>query len=734
MSLLRIFCALFLFLPLISLANTNPRIGVVLGGGGARGFAHLGVLQELEKLRIPIACISGTSAGALIGGMYANGMSLAQMDEIFKNTNWDAMLSGKPDRRAVPFDRKSDDYKNYLDISLGLRNNSIQVPRSALNSQDIDLYIRQLTRDRVVTSFDSLPIPFRALATDLSNGQAVVFDKGSLATALRASMAVPGLFVPVEDEQRLLVDGGLARNLPIEDIKGKCADIVIVVDVGAKLLEADQIQTWLDVLTQTSILMVERNAQEQKQWLSDDDVVITPDLQGFSAASFAQNQAIIQHGVTAVESMRSRLERFSVSAEVYQQWQAKLILPSEPTMNEIRIVEPITPQYINPDALKNSLNIRSATYSSISDIRQTLQTLFASGDYDSLTYRINEQNGQNVLDIMPIERAIGPNYLRFGLTLEGTTTGDANFNFLVSYLRTWVNKTGAYWRTDFQLGQNKSLSSQFHQPLALNSPFFIEPSVAYSEENWPFFTLDHHKYAEINWIGLGTDLDFGVTLGRYGELRTGPFWRYYDPHVTMGALPPSQALFAQKSHESGWKVAGVLDQFDNPRWPRTGYFVSADLRHDFTSISAINNRYYALIAEKASTFKDITFRFTGKLKGNIRSEDTTQSLRPQFLGGFLNLSGYQQNELYGDRVALARLMLYWRIATLPSALGSGVYAGSSFEWGKVWDRSFSSLDTHWLFGGSLFLGADTLLGPFFIGMGNAEGGQLTGYMFLGVNY
>ena len=341
-------------LPLLAQAVEPPRIGVVLGGGGARGFAHLGVLQELEKMHIPIACIAGTSAGALIGGMYSNGLPLDEMKQSFKQADWNAMLSGKPNRADVPYERKNDDYKNYLDITFGLRDGQFRVPRSAVNSQDIDLFIRQLTHDRVIDSFDHLPIPFRAVATDLSNGDAVVYDRGALSTALRASMAVPGLFDPVEDQGKLLIDGGVARNLPIEDLKHRCADLVIVVDVGTPLLQTDKIHTLFDVLAQTSNLLVTRNVKQQKALLDEHDIVIRPDLNGFTSASFADNQAIIERGVQAVDPVRKRLAALAVSPEAYRAWQARLVRPVSPKIDQVRVATGVT-TFINPQQLVNRL-------------------------------------------------------------------------------------------------------------------------------------------------------------------------------------------------------------------------------------------------------------------------------------------------------------------------------------------------------------------------------------------
>ncbi|MBV8047108.1 MAG: patatin-like phospholipase family protein [Paludibacterium sp.] len=710
-----------------------PRIGVVLGGGGARGFAHLGVLRELEKLHIPIACIAGTSAGALIGGMYANGLPLDEMQQSFKDADWNAMLSGKPDRAQVPYERKNDDYRNYFDITFGVHDGVFRVPRSAINSQDVDLYLRQLTRDRTVDSFDHLPIPFRAVATDLSNGDAVVFDHGSLATALRASMAVPGLFDPVSDQGRLLIDGGVARNLPIEDLKHRCADHVIVVDVGTPLMKTDQIHNLFDVLAQTSNLLVTRNVRQQKALLDDQDIVIRPDLNGYSSASFADNQAIIARGAAAVAPVRERLKAWSVPPDAYQAWHTRLTEPAPPKIDRIEVVSPVA-GHINAERLASALGQDDGQAGNLDGTRQKLRSLFAGGDYDSLSYRIQDIDGRSVMQVLPVERAVGPTYLRFGMNLKSSTTGDSSVNFLASSLSTWLNAYGATWRNDVQLGTDTAVRSEFYQPLGLDSPMFVAARANYQQVAWPFFDDNHHKYAQLDLSESGGALDAGVALGKYGQLRGGPYWVQYDPSVNMGQLQPSQSWLEQKTTEAGLQLSAIADQFDNPRWPRSGYFFDSNLRYGMPDWTGVNTRYYGLTAENATTFGDVTWRLTGKLKGNLDVADPNHFNTPQFLGGFLNLSGYQQDELYGEKVGLARAMVYWRAATLPSALGSGLYAGASLEMGKVWRRNFGDQDTEWLPGGSLFLGADTILGPFFVGVGSARGGRPIGYMYLGFDY
>jgi len=502
--------------------------------------------------------------------------------------------------------------------------------------------------------------------------------------------------------------------------------------VGTPLLQTDKIHTLFDVLAQTSNLLVTRNVKQQKALLDEHDIVIRPDLNGFTSASFADNQAIIERGVQAVDPVRKRLAALAVSPEAYRAWQARLVRPVSPKIDQVRVATGVT-TFINPQQLVNRLESENHG-DTLANTRDSLRQLFAGGDFDSLTYRVENQNGRNVVDVMPIERNIGPNYLRFGLNLKSSTTGDSTFTFLGSHLRTWVNSAGGSWRNDLQLGSDKLFHTEFYQPLGVDNPVFVAAQAGYKESAWPFFNQQHVKYAQLNLSETNIGLDAGVALGKYGELRTGAYWRQFTPQLKMGVLTQQDAVQSEKQHEAGWHVSAVADQFDNPRWPRQGYFFDGDVRYAVPSLGSVDSRYYSMTAEDVQTMGDITVRMTSKLKGNLQGDNAGQYYAPQFLGGFLNMSGYQQDELYGDRVALGRLMVYWRAATLPSALGSGLYAGGSFEMGKVWRQGLTGADTNWLPAGSLFLGADTILGPFFLGVGNAKGGRLTGYMFLGVDY
>lgn len=728
---------LLLFLCSVSMLSraeetaARPRIGLVLGGGGARGFAHLGVLEELEKRQIPIACISGTSAGALIGGAYASGMPLADLRKLLEATDWDALLAGSPARSSVPFDRKRNDYKNYFDLAMGVRDGKLITPRGAINSQQIDLFIHRMVRDIRVDSFDQLPIPFRAVSTDLLSGDAVVFDKGELALAMRASMAVPGIFDLVEDHNRLLVDGMLARNVPVQDIKGRCADQVIVVDVGEPMKKADEINTLFDVISQTTNIAVNRNVAEQLALLGPDDIVIRPDLSQFSAADFNKYAQISEQGSKAVAQVSTQLDALGVPDDAYQRWHARLAKPLEPTFDRVEVAG--SSGFVNEKPLVSAFGTDDKQAPMTQDeIHLRIDKAFSSGDFERIGYRVDSQDGRSVATIMPVEKAFGPNYLRFGLNLQGSRPGDSTFSLLGMYERVWLNSAGGTWRNEVQLGYNPHFRTELYQPLGVTDPLFVSASYLYDSSSYPVFAPQHRHLADMEVNTSRFELGGGVSLGSYGEVRLGAFAMSMKGKVTTGVLPARLAPVAGDYNLYGGYASLLLDQFDNPRWPRRGYYVSSRVQSALNDSNSLNFSTTSNVAEYAQTFGEVTFRVTGKYHGNLSNTNT--SLSPQMLGGFLNLSGYEQNELIGERVALARVMAYWRVSTLPSALGSGVYAGASLEAGKVWGELWSGANTSWLPAGTLFVGADSLIGPLFIGAGTAKGGRLTGYLYLGVDY
>ena len=219
-----------------------PRIGLALSGGGARGAAHIGVLKVLEELRVPVHCVAGTSFGAIVGGTYASGTPPGKLEEIVRTTDWDDVFRDRPPREEISIRRKADDYKTLFAPEYGIKEGSVFLPKGIVAGVSIETFLRKLTAPAAgIDDFGKLPIPFRAVAADIETGEEVVLSRGNVARAMRASMAVPGAIAPVEIDGRLLVDGGIANNLPIDVTRKLCADIIIAVNISTPPLKRDEI-------------------------------------------------------------------------------------------------------------------------------------------------------------------------------------------------------------------------------------------------------------------------------------------------------------------------------------------------------------------------------------------------------------------------------------------------------------------------------------------------------------
>ena len=244
-------------IPEATVGAGRPRIGLALSGGGARGAAHIGVLKVLEELRVPIDCIAGTSMGAVVGGAYAAGVSPQEMERVIAQTDWADVFVDRPPRAEIATRRKQDDYRNLFAPEYGVRDGSLLLPKGVIAGVTIENFLRRLSAPAGGTSdFDRLPIPYRAVATDIETGEEVVLARGSLMRAMRASMAIPGALTPVAIDGRLLVDGGIADNLPIDVVRRLCADVVIAVDIGTPPLSREQLHSALSIVGQLASMVL----------------------------------------------------------------------------------------------------------------------------------------------------------------------------------------------------------------------------------------------------------------------------------------------------------------------------------------------------------------------------------------------------------------------------------------------------------------------------------------------
>jgi NTE family protein len=703
-----------------------PRIGLALSGGGARGIAHVGVLKVLEEMRIPISCVTGTSMGAIVGGTFAAGRPPKEMEEIVVKADWDEVFRDQPPREEISTRRKRYDYETLFKPEFGIKNGSLALPKGVIAGVSIESFFRSLSTPAFgVTDFSKLPIPFRAMATDIETGQSVVLDHGSLAQAMRASMSVPGAISPVEIDGRLLVDGGIANNLPIDEARKLCnADVVIAVNISTPPLKRDEITSALTVVGQLINFLGKQTVDDQLKSMTEKDVLIAPDLGDISAAKFDRSRDAIRIGEEATRAMSDGLRRYSIPPEQYAALRKTQVAEAKAlgTVDEIR-VEGL--KRTNPEVARELVQSKPGEPLSEDKVGADLRRIYGRGDYEGITYRILGDTGPRAMVIQPTEKAWGPDYLRFGLGLASDFQGDNAFNALVQYRKTWLNRLGAEWVTELQVGQDTHLSSEFYQPVSEEGRWFVAPNFQIGQQTRGAFVGNDKVADYLISVGQG-GLDVGAVLGTWGELRVGPVWSKVFARVDTG----SPVLPSVRQTTAGLRALLFVDQTDNAWFPTDGFGAIVKAYAAMTSFgSALNYERLEGSARYAKSWGPHTLNVTAS--GGTDFGSDMPAYESFALGGPLRLSGYRVNQFSGREYAFGRLTYYNRVIPLPDLLGSGVFVGASAEVGKITNRFDGNASPGTLWSGSVFLGADTFAGPAYLGVGFAPAGNWTLYMLLG---
>jgi len=707
-------------------AQNAPRIGLVLSGGGARGLAHIGVLKVLEELRVPVHCVTGTSMGAIVGGGYAAGATAAELEDFVRKADWNEVFRDAPPRSEITMRRKVDEYKTLFAPEYGVKNGGIVLPKGIIAGVSIHGFFRLLTQQAVeVGDFNKLPIPFRAVAADIETGEAVVLSKGSLSRAMRASMSVPGAIAPVEIDGRLLVDGGIANNLPIDEARKLCGDVIIAVNISTPALKRDEITSALTTGTQLINFLGKVNVERQIASLGRRDVLIAPDLGDISAGSFERAADAIRVGEAEARSLAESLRRYSLPPAQYEALRRRQIVERKTAgpVDEIRFAGL---QRTNPEVLRSLLQTKPGDALDEEVVSEDLRRIYGRGDFESVDYHIQQEDGRRVMVIEPREKEWGPDYLRFGLGLATDFQGENTFNILAQYRRTWLNRLGGEWLSEVQVGQRTFFFTEFLQPVEERGRNFVAPYFKFGQELRPVFIGDN-RVGEYQTKETRGGLDVGTFLGTWGEVRVGGVWRSVDAHAETG--PP--ILPEAKETTAGMRGLFLVDQLDTPWFPRSGYRAGATAYaadHSFGSDRDYQRAEVELTAVKTWRAHTVNIKVTGgtDFHSDLPGYETFT------LGGPLRLSGYRIDQFAGRRYTFGRLMYYNRAVPLPDLFGSGVFVGGSIEAGQMQGRTQEQPIAGTIWSGSVFLAASTFAGPAYFGFGLGENGHYSVYLLLGV--
>jgi NTE family protein len=691
-------------------------VGLVLAGGGAKGGAHVGVLKVLEEMHVPVDCIAGTSMGALVGGGYASGIPAAGLEKFVVGIDWKTVVGGvgRRDLQTIEQKRAGVTYSN--DIELGFKDKRILLPGGIVNTSSIeDLLRTYVARSRAQTDFDKLPIPYRAVATDMVTGKMVVLESGDLATAMRASMAIPGAFAPVVTDQYILSDGGMVRNIPVDIARNLCADVVIVVNLVEEEVKHEQLQTATQLVLRSSDIGIMANENLQLESLTARDVRIDVMMGDITTADFERIPDTIPLGEKAARAVADKLAPLAVPQDQYLAWRNS-VTAGQNIEARIADVQYKGLERVNPEYLKRHAELQPGDTVDTAKISAEATRMSALQDFEAVEYRLTGDPASPTLEWWPKEKTYGPNYLKFDLGLYGSEGGDLGFVVYGKHTRTWLNSLGAEWRNEVQLGYFNNISTSLYQPIDLAQRFFVEPQ-AFWTRSWEDVFVDNERLARYKFSDWGGRADLGANLTDDAQVRVGYLYTRRKAEVETGSpiLPETDRT------DAGMTVTATFDSRDTPFNPTHGVAAALEYAYIDDALGAdVNWERLELGVGLAVPVRSDVIWMT--LAGGTDLDSRLPPDRRFMLGGPGSFPGYELGELRLTDYWTASGSYLWKIKDLMRLRGQALYAGLRLEAGQTFGRLESMVlpgfdEDEFVYGGSLYLTGRTQAGPLTIGLG-----------------
>jgi len=694
----------------------RPKIGLVLSGGGAKGGAHIGALKVIDELNIPIDLIVGTSMGAVVGGLYASGYTANEIEKLLTEIDWESILRSKIDRSNLYYRRKRDDDLFLIKEVLGYANGEAQLPKGVVQGYRLYQYFKQLTIDKEpLKSFDNLPIPFAAVSTDLMTGKRIVLRKGDLAEAMYSSMAVPGIFSPVEVDNLFLIDGGVVNNLPVEVAQEIGADILIVVNVGSPMYTKEEIKSFADVLDQLSNIYVQGNVTKSIELLSDNDILIRPDLGDISTADYHKISETILPGEFATRSQSYQLDQLAYGQPYKKSPSNKIYIKGSKVYNHSSLCL---------DTIYKYLPQEPGVYSTC-EIDQYISRLYGLSFFEKINYGISD----DVLYVKPIEKRWGPTYIQSVLQLGSDFDGGSFYNLGLGITRTLVNPLAGEFRVFGSVGRVNSARVSLYQPMTSDLKWFIEPHLLYERRSFAVsIPSSDIIFSEYLFHKGQLDLELGRNFDQWGRASIG-----YSRAAGQVELDLGRPLFVDSNFNDGFVFAKLeWDVFDNSYFPNNGTTGAVTYTAHNKHFGA-DQRFDQVQSRVgiAKTFGKHTLLALGEYNATLHGEPTFNSAFQ--IGGLFRLSGYTQDQLIGVDTSVFDAIYFYRVknVNLIPNYPFPLYVGFSAEAGNAWLNHTSLFKHSFIAAGSIFLGFDTILGPIYLGYGMADNGRKAAHLALG---
>ncbi len=724
----RITLLLSLLVSAVPANAADERIGLVLGGGGARGAAHVGVLKVLEEQGIAVDVVVGTSMGAIVGALYASGYRAADIERILERIDWAATLRDQPGREQLSPQRKADAAQIPSSLEVGISRDGLRTPQGLIQGQNLGLLLRDLLLHvGPVDDFDRLPIPFRAVAADAVTGERVSLGSGDLVDAVRASMSVPGAFQPIRIDDRLLVDGGVVDNVPIDVARDLGAERLIVVDVGGGLRPEEALDSPAAVTMQVIAIMVERQTRQTLGRLDAGDVLIRPELGDIGSADFPRALETVLPGEVAARTAAERLRRFAATPERLAAFEARL-QPAWTPAHRIARIEVDGSHSRTAFLVESRLAPLMGAPADPRDIESRIGELYGEGHYERISYRLDQDGEVLVLRVIPYDKSWGPSFLRLGLRLSDDFDGGSTYQLDALARLASDIRPGAEWRLRLALGELNELSAGWRVPFGETSRRYVQPYATLRALGQPLFVPDQRaELARLRWtrgrVGMELGYDWSPVTRSYLQLERGQ--DRLSQRIGSGGIPGRQR------ENYGFTAVGLIrDSLDDATFPTRGLLLDGRVELYQPWLGSERTAQVLRLELNRAFSHDRYLMLAGARAVSARS-DTLSLQAVDFLGGLTNLSGYGERQLAGPQVFLARGLLMRRMGDTQQLFSLPTYLGFSLEAGNVWEQRADFALDDLIYSGAVYLGVSTPLGPVFLGYGRSSEGSSAIYLNVG---
>ena len=682
----------------------RPVIGLALSGGGALGLTEIGVIRWMEENHIPVDRIAGTSMGSIIGSMYATGMSPEEIQKFAEKINWDQSFLPEPGYADISYRRKQDRHDFLVSTPLGLKQ-GLRGPNGINSGQAVGLLLDRIAYPNSgVTDFDDLPIPFRCVATDMQSGEAVVLHSGYLADAVRASMAIPGVFPPVEVNGRILADGGMVQNIPVETARDMGANTVIAIELHYPPGDVGQLSTLVGVLSRAIDVMIIQNEHHS---LALAQAKVRIDMKGFAITDYNRLDELVELGYKAAASQSAELLQYAITDP--SEWQQYLNGRNARKHVFSENVQKIVVNGADSDTdarIKQQLATDIGKPLDLPKLEEKLTRIAGEGRFDRLGYEAFTQNGVPALRVTAHEKTYGPPFVDLAVNVEGS--GVAAFDFSAGTRITFMDMfhRGGEWRSDLLFGSSNLGATEYYQPIG-HSRFFVAPYLFASKHARNGFN-GLTRIAVFGDERAGGGFDIGFNSGRRSEFRIG--YELYDgklaPLIGAAGLPIVHGTTGQ------FRARYVWDGQDSPSVPSRGSRVVATLSRVLQSPGLaqsatqldVQSSTFIPISHKTSLFTDVS--------GGSTFGESAGPFQLFTLGGPFRLGAYLPDQFLGNHYAYTSFGFRRELYRLPQLVGKRIYWGGWYEAGSTFGTQADDPGPV-VVRGSFNLGviADTIVGP-----------------------